>query len=461
MERISGMTRILFRLMILTFFAFYCGQANAQNTIAKRQAQQENAVFNAVIEAGKTATFEQVMQDPDNIKLNLAYAKAQVKRGEVKGAAATLERMLRINPKLNEVRLFYAAILYRLDNIAESKIQLAKLDKEELSAKTEFEKDTLAKLIARREKKTLWTGQVAAGMIYDTNKNAFWEGDAGDVQFGDFIIPGEELDFGKKQSDNATLALASLDMEHKMGHYAKHSVFAGGSYYTNRQSDLNAYDMAVISAKAGFNFNTLNNTFTPQVSYNVINLDGKSYMDTAAFSLRVNHPTSKITAIYAEGKYTSMSYKDSEDYVRNSDKNGGIISATAGFRRLLGPRMTIEAEATGASKGAKEDYYKTTSYGLAVRHFWLLGKNTYIMTGVSANKENYKEINPTDSFFVEFGDKKREDTIVRATLNFGCQLFKGINFNAGYEYLSNGSNLKNHKYSNHKVTGMLGWKFSI
>ena len=46
--------------------------------------------------------------------------RAQIRRGDVRGAGATLERILLMRPDLPRIRLLYAIVLYRLDNLDEA-----------------------------------------------------------------------------------------------------------------------------------------------------------------------------------------------------------------------------------------------------------------------------------------------------------------------------------------------------
>ena len=68
--------------------------------------------------------YREILKDPDNISLNFRFARQQVQDGNIKGASATLERILLIQPDLAVVRLFYTAVLIRLDSLAEASQQL-------------------------------------------------------------------------------------------------------------------------------------------------------------------------------------------------------------------------------------------------------------------------------------------------------------------------------------------------
>lgn len=115
--------------------------------------------------------YTDVMKDPDNIELNFRFARQQVADGNVKGAAATLERILLIQPDLAVVRVFYAAVLIRLDSLDEAEQQLDLVSASgdpRASEQVERYRD----VIADRRQKTRISVSVAAGGQYDTNPSA-------------------------------------------------------------------------------------------------------------------------------------------------------------------------------------------------------------------------------------------------------------------------------------------------
>jgi hypothetical protein len=79
------------------------------------------------IEGLAKINYPDVLKDPDNIVLNFKYAQQQIRDNNVLGAAATLERILIIDPSIHKVRLLYAVVLFRLDNLIEAKRELTAL----------------------------------------------------------------------------------------------------------------------------------------------------------------------------------------------------------------------------------------------------------------------------------------------------------------------------------------------
>ena len=123
--------------------------------------------------------------------------------------------------------------------------------------------------------------------------------------------------------------------------------------------------------------------------------------------------------------------------------------------------MTFELEGSALVKDADMDSYDTNTYGLAARHFWLLGKNTYLLSSLSASQEAYSKAPETLYEILVSQGKKRKDTVIRGALTFGMPVYKSLSLSLAYEYYSNDSNIQIYKYTNHKMTGMLNWKFSM
>ncbi|MEQ9199787.1 MAG: tetratricopeptide repeat protein, partial [Rhodospirillales bacterium] len=117
-------------------------------------------------------TFQDILKDPDNLELNLRYAKAQIARGELKGASATLERILLIDPDQPQIRLYYAIVLYRLDNTDEAERELRALQELQLPPDVAAEVDGFLSEIALRRQRLRFVVGLTFGGYFDDNKTA-------------------------------------------------------------------------------------------------------------------------------------------------------------------------------------------------------------------------------------------------------------------------------------------------
>ena len=82
----------------------------------------------------KAVTFEQVLANPDNPKLNLKYAKQQARKGNLERAISTMERLLIAEPAWDEARFYYMTLLDKVGDETAAMQQLAILEKRPLSA---------------------------------------------------------------------------------------------------------------------------------------------------------------------------------------------------------------------------------------------------------------------------------------------------------------------------------------
>jgi len=96
---------------------------------------------------GPTITFEQVFQNPANTDLQLAYARQQAAAGDYLAAAGALEAMLFSQPNWDSARLFYAILMYELDDRLGALREFTILEGRQLSAEqSELTAGYLAKL---------------------------------------------------------------------------------------------------------------------------------------------------------------------------------------------------------------------------------------------------------------------------------------------------------------------------
>ena len=87
----------------------------------------------AAQDQGGAVTFAQVLAAPDNLDLNFDYARGEAQAGNLLSAAAAMERVLDARPDWATARLYYAGLLYRLDDVQGARVQLWLLNDGKLS----------------------------------------------------------------------------------------------------------------------------------------------------------------------------------------------------------------------------------------------------------------------------------------------------------------------------------------
>lgn len=113
--------------------------------------------------------YGKVLAAPDDVDFNLAYARSRSSAGDLVGAAAALERLLLNRPNWHAARLFYAAVLIRLDDLQAARRELALLKDVQLSPEQTAEVAKYTRQSERRDAASRLSGQVSVGVAYDGN----------------------------------------------------------------------------------------------------------------------------------------------------------------------------------------------------------------------------------------------------------------------------------------------------
>src|SRR5690606_30218498 len=98
---------------------------------------------------------------------NLQFAIAEANAGNLLSASAALERILLAQPGASDVRLFYAAVLIRLDDLQAAENQLDELDETKLSQVQRQEARRYRGIIANRRSVFTWNGEAMIGVVYE------------------------------------------------------------------------------------------------------------------------------------------------------------------------------------------------------------------------------------------------------------------------------------------------------
>lgn len=119
------------------------------------------------------AAFARMMQNPSDPAAAFAYARAAVEAGQPQAAIAALERVLRVNPRLDNIRLELASLY-----LAVGQPDLAAVAAREALASPDIPPEVAERarrLLAQADQgssRSRFSGTIFAGARYDTNANA-------------------------------------------------------------------------------------------------------------------------------------------------------------------------------------------------------------------------------------------------------------------------------------------------
>lgn len=416
-----------------------------QERAAAQARQSEEA-------AGDAVTWEQVMARPDDLELNYAFARAQVRRGDVKGASATLERILLLAPKNTRVRLFYALVLLRLDNAAEAARELEAVLKADPS---QAEAKAYLKQANRRLKKTRLSGRAAAGVQYDSNRNAA-------PMSGQRLlanVPVSLAPASRRQGDPSFIGMVSVDGRRDLGFQAGHEAFLSGTYYRSDQSRLKTLALQAHALEAGVALKRRSWTVTPSFVIDHVMLGGDTFLRDRGAALRLETRRRRGVVVYLEARGVYNDYAPTAQVRTAEERNGPQWDGTLGVWLPLTPRWRAGASYNHADKSAVRRYNAFLRDVGRVEATWLPGKGMFVNASAALGRDKYETADTAVAV------SARTDETVRLGAGFGAPLgglhpwLKDLTWTATYEHFRSRSNLISYDYFNNRIASMLTYRW--
>lgn len=428
---------------------------SARETEASASAEKNAAAAKArkPLEGAGAVTYEEVLAKPDDVDLNYRWAKRQVEIGDIKGASATLERILMVKPGLTRVRLTYAIILFRLDNMAEARRELEAV-KAKSSGAVRTEAEAFIKRVEGRTRLTHAHATLGVGYEYSDNRNA---GPASNQR----LFRGVPLNLttGRATDDTSVLFLAGAGLRREFQGQLGKALFADFSYYRAEQTTLNTLDLQAYSFSAGAELKLGRYTVTPTALFDHVRLSEETYLRTRGMRLRFDRPVNKRIALYAVGQVLANDHIRTTDIPTATERTGNESTLRGGAQFVLTPTQRLGAEVGYQQKDARKMYnaYERNSFSLT--HTWLVGKGRFLLSGLGVDLDRFLAPDLSISSGERADDKTRVFWTFGQPLGVLGKFFEPLLFTATYEYLHANSNILNYGYTNNKVNGMLIYRW--
>jgi len=411
-------------------------------------AAAEAALF-VPLEPSRRVTYAQVLESPDDIEINFRWAQTQVDDGELTGAAATLERILLLQPDLPRVRLLYGAVLFRLGNLAEADREFARLEQEGRASDRTRIADYRQR-IQRSARPTHTTLSLSAGTQHDTNRNTAPE--SGTVLISD--IPFTLGSTNDKNGDGGWFSLLDVHVERELGYQEDRRLIAGASYYHSQQDDLASYDVQAWTGELGVRVRRSEGSFQPRLFASMVDLSREKYLRAFGLELALSRPIGKSTSLWGYARLQHEDFDDIPEVPTASDRKGLRGEARSGSSFALGPRRKLDVDFALVNKSADEDFQAYLGPELGVSHLWIQRCGTFAIAEVRASSEKYKHNQDLIS------GTSRRDLRTRGRLAFGVPLALVLGEDSGVadavlslsaELVVVDSNLPNFEYRNRRV----------
>lgn len=415
---------------------------------------------------GPTIGFQDVLRDPDNLVLNLRFVRQQIRDGDLRGAASTLERILALAPDLAEARVLHAIVLFRLDSTVEAERELRGLAALDLPPATRSEVAGYLAQIERRRQAVRFQASLTIGGQAESNRDAAPAGK-------ERLVVDVPTTVRRARSDGSALAVGQLRMTYDLGTAAGHEFFAVATSFRNWQRKLHQFDLGANTLEAGFTLRSDLADISPSLIVGYGSLMSHRFQRSLGARLRADRQFGDVVSFFTDTlvQYqhfdaVTRTHNGDEAAPRANELSGLRVDAEFGLALTLSAEHRLVASYTRTSKAAQRDYNAYVGDQLGLRHTWLLGDGQFLLSSVSGERDIF------DGADTLVSARTRRDTVLRGQLGYGTPLntlargalpewIGDVTLLTSVEFVRSISNLQNYTYDNLRGQMMLTklWEF--
>ena len=440
----------------------------SQTEAIERIIQTTGRAMNLGTISSEPATYQDILRDPDNIELNLRFARGQINQGNFRGASATLERILLIAPNLRQVQLLYAVVLFRQGNLDEAEAAFRKIAALDLPDSVRAEVGTYLDRIARIRQRTRYTASVSIGGQLDSNRNA---APRSNTRLASDIL----VTVDRAESDFGYIGSATIRVDHDLGYQEGHKAFAALSYFHDDQTAEDSQDLQSFTAEGGGVYRDwyLDGDLTATLQYAQVRLSRETFLHEYGGDLRFDRELTDDLTGFIGARLSYQSFSPIRENTTSQERDGRQLSGSVGIAYEISREHRIAVDYQLLNRKAKGsggvEFFSYTRNQVRLNHTWLLGDGQFILNSLNFQRDRY--VDP-DSFISE---RHRHDNILRLRITYGAPLsyllgrlgvsvwdpLEDITFTPSIEFTRAHSNLQNFDNTNWKIQGLLtkSWSF--
>lgn len=304
--------------------------------------------------------YDLLFEDPSNLQLNFLLVEAQTKTGDLKGAMATLERVLLIDPDSKLARILLAETQYSLGDAKTAKLTLLQLISEaDTPADMRDRARTVVDLIEDEEQ--LLAYNMTGSLAYGFAANARGAADSQTILFIDLPVQNTLSDESESFID--TQIVGSLIRELTTQTDQK----LGATFIFNRRDyeNYNEADLDTVQLTLSYN---VNGDVPWSAGINVTNVavNRNDYLSAIGVTANASLPIGSAYLLSLGGGVTENSYSDLPGGSGAELRDGTAYSLTAGLNMGLAG-LPFSFNANHADNNARRAYYANTINGVGFR----------------------------------------------------------------------------------------------
>ncbi len=413
-------------------------------------------------------TYSDILAAPDDLKLNFNYARQEAGRGNLSGASTALERLLLLEPEWNTARLFYAVVLYRLDDLLAAERELLILSDRRLPEPQALEVTKYLNLIKRKRQRLHVRGFLGIGGRYDDNRNfaTNLDGETDPI----LILGLPATSFIEPEDDFAYRGFAGFNGRYKLNPLSRHALYFRGTGLYNEQTSVDEQSFSDVYGEVGLEFDARILKIKPHVIGRTFAIDNEQYFTEAGGGVSLEK---SVTPRFNVGAFGIALYQDFNSISVASIGNlrtGNRVQAGASANYALNARNRIGGRFLYDDKAADFDAFAYWNARIEVDYLFLLGRGSFLQLQGSTSWAEFDAPDPIFSPTLTRRDRRYVSRIsvgspltsITGAVGWDLpQALSDLTLQVAADYRRQDSNIGNFSYDNIGAEANLIWNFEF
>jgi hypothetical protein len=382
-----------------------------------------------------------------------------MRRGDVRGASSTLERLSLLRPGDPSVRLLYGVVLYRLDDaVASERELLSVLALPDVPDHIRREAQDYLRLARSRQRNAHFDARLSFGGGYDDNVNAAPDGDVALFAGSPLVLP----ETSRRKEDSNIQFIGSLGGSYDLGGPKGHTAFVRVTYFRGEQRVFNTIDLQAYNAEAGVTLRTPWVEFRPSVSFDHVLLSQSTYLRARTETLRAQKRLSRRWGLFAEFSHSDQDFVDTPIVRTAQEREGAQFDYEAGATWVPTPVDRFALTARHRRKHARVVANAYRREGAGLEWTRLFGKGVFFVGTVEGQFDRYERpdafVHPTTR---RHDDAVRLEFLTGVPMSLFWKSMRSFTVSLGYENFRQASNIVNYDYTNNRLSALITYQWGI
>ena len=341
-------------------------KAKPEPSVSERVAELMKPDPNLPPEQQIDILFDLLFTDPTNLELNFLLIEAQTKTGDLKGALATLERVLLIDPDSKLARILFAEAQFSLGNNKTAKLTLLELiDEADTPDEMRGRAEAIVRLIEDQEQP--YTLAFTAGYAAGAAENARGAAASDTILFIDLPVQNTVIDKSESFQDLQATATLTRELTAQTPQNVSASlIFNRRDYFDYNDADLDSLVLAL-------GYNSQGDTvWSAGLSGTSVSVAQNDYLQALGLNANVTL-AGKAHVLSFGGSFNDSSFTNLPGGSGAELRDGQSLSLFAALNLAVAERP-LALRYSFADNGARRDYFANTNNNLSLQTSFNFGR---------------------------------------------------------------------------------------